>query len=169
MDLRRFFIMDILQNTSSRKIVGLGPPGCGQAPHGAKIVCGQLVADNSAHLTDGLHTANQILLHRHNVTSYYVVRIIRNKASSDTCPAYRRGSVSAHISYLLSFFIPPTAVCCLLSISIAHGGAGCDRNQKRSERIRLLPYSSIALTRSCFMEIFFIAIPPKKVVRMNRR
>ena len=35
-------------------------------------------------------------------------------------------------------------------------------DQKRSERIRDLPCSSIALTRSCFMEIFFIAIPPKK-------
>jgi len=34
----------------------------------------------------------------------------------------------------------------------------CD--QKRSERIRVLPYSSIALTRSCFTEFFFIAIPP---------
>lgn len=36
----------------------------------------------------------------------------------------------------------------------------CD--QKRSERIKVLPYSSIALTRSCFTEFFFIAIPPKK-------
>ena len=45
-------------------------------------------------------------------------------------------------------------------------GAGCVHDQKRSERIRVLPYSSIALTRSCF--IFFIAIPPKKVQRIHR-
>ena len=36
-------------------------------------------------------------------------------------------------------------------------------DQKRSESIRDFPCSSIALTRSCFMENFFIAIPPKKV------
>ena len=43
----------------------LGPPGCGQAPHGANRVCGKLLADNSTHLADGLHTADQVLLHRH--------------------------------------------------------------------------------------------------------
>ena len=32
--------------------------------------------------------------------------------------------------------------------------------QKRSERIRLVPYSFIALTRSCLSMILFIAIPP---------
>ena len=30
-----------------------------------------LLADDSAHLTDGLHTADQILLHRHCVTSNF--------------------------------------------------------------------------------------------------
>ena len=40
-------------------------------------------------------------------------------------------------------------------------GASCVYDQKRSERIRVLPYSSIALTRSC-LAFFFIAIPPKK-------
>lgn len=43
----------------------------------------------------------------------------------------------------------------------------CDRNQVRSERIRLLPYSFIALTRSCFTEIFFIAIPPYNLGRIT--
>ena len=39
MDLRRFFIIDMLQNTSCCKIVVLGPSGCRQPPHCAKIVC----------------------------------------------------------------------------------------------------------------------------------
>ena len=39
-------------------------------------------------------------------------------------------------------------------------------DQMRFSRIRLLPYSFIALTRSCFAEIFFIAIPPKIYLRI---
>ena len=44
--------------------MGLGPPGCGQPP-GHPIVCGKLLAENAAHFADGLHAADQILLHRH--------------------------------------------------------------------------------------------------------
>jgi len=44
--------------------MGSGPPGCGQPP-GQHPVCCILLADDSSHLTDGLHTADQILLHRH--------------------------------------------------------------------------------------------------------
>ena len=52
----------------------------------------------------------------------------------------------------------------ILSISCPLWGALWS-DQKRSERIRVLPYSSIALMRSCFIELFFIALPPKQVVR----
>ena len=81
----------------------------------------ELLADDRAHLANGLHTADQIFLHRHNV---FLQKL------------------------------------CLLFLSVIPlwDSEKCD--QKRSERIRDLPCSSIALTRSCFMEIFFIAIPP---------
>ena len=65
MDLARFFIIDILTFTSVAEI-GLGPPGCGQSPHSATKICCKLLADNSTHLADGLHTADQILLHSHS-------------------------------------------------------------------------------------------------------
>lgn len=47
-----------------------------------------------------------------------------------------------------------------LQNQIARKARQCFSYQKRSERIRLFPCCSIALTRSCFMEIFLIAIPP---------
>jgi len=72
------------------------------------------------------------------------------------------GHICFHVSYLQKL----SMVHYLYYLATVR--AVCDRYQKRSERIRLLPYSSIALTRSCFMEIFFMAIPPKKVARINR-
>ncbi len=39
---------------------------CTQTSHRANIVCCKLLADDSTHLADGLHTADQILLHGHS-------------------------------------------------------------------------------------------------------
>ena len=120
-----------------------------------------LLADNAAHLADGLHTADQILLHRHNQLPPMMW-----SGKSEIKPVQILTILIVEIQYLFMFhicfhvFLPPTAMCCCLSISFALDGAGFDRNQKRSERIKVLPYSSIALTRSCFTEFFFIAIPP---------
>lgn len=54
---------------------------------------------------------------------------------------------------------PPKFEWCKIISVFARSGAGKDRDQVRS-RMRAFPYSSIALMRSCFMELFFIAIPP---------
>jgi len=78
------------------------------------------------------------------------------------CNASRRSpawNASGSSSYCSSFCY--LQITCWFSLSYGLLRAFvCD--QKRSERIRLLPYSCIALTRSCFMEFFFMAIPPLK-------
>ena len=50
--------------TSCQNMVSIWPPHSGQ-PLGQHNSCGMLLADIAAHLTDGLHAADQILLDVH--------------------------------------------------------------------------------------------------------
>jgi hypothetical protein len=101
----------------------MGPPDCGQTPHGAKIVC----------------------------CNYSPMRA---RISPMVCIPQIRFFIVI-VKYLqISLFV----------IYLFYGllKAFVRLDQIRSERIRVLPYSSIALTRSCFID-FFIAIPPKNL------
>ena len=82
---------------------------------------------------------------------------IRNASSSTACDK------PLHCCAFLpvSSYFPCQISFSNLSLSYAPYGARCVHDQKQSERISVLPYSSIALTRSCFT-FFFIAIPPKQ-------
>ena len=78
----------------------------------AKIVCGRLLADDSTHFANGLHAADQVLLHRHNVLPpklsllfFYIsglLRAIKSVIRSDqresddyrTPPSHWRGAAS---------------------------------------------------------------------------
>ena len=53
-----------LADTSCHKVISVWPPRSGQ-PSCQHHVCCMLLADYTAHLADGLHTADQILLHVH--------------------------------------------------------------------------------------------------------
>ena len=65
----------------------------------------ELLADDSAHLTDGLHTADQIFLHRHKFSPPILWSgWIRNRSSSDTCGAFPDSSAFHHRSYLPSCY-----------------------------------------------------------------
>ena len=57
-----------LSLTSCDKMVGMRPPYSGQpsCQHHIAIV---LLADNSTHLADGLHTADQVLLDVHKINT----------------------------------------------------------------------------------------------------
>ena len=66
MALVRFFIISAY--TSCSKVVGIWPPHSGQ-PLCQHHNCCILLAHDSTHLADGLHGADQVLLHSHKNTS----------------------------------------------------------------------------------------------------
>jgi len=61
-------VLHHLACTSFNKVIGIRPPRSGQ-PFGQHHICCSLVADDSTHLADGLHTADQVILDSHIITS----------------------------------------------------------------------------------------------------
>ena len=72
-----------------------------------------LFTDDSTHLADGLHTEDQILLHRHNMLPPIVW-----SGKSEIKPVQILTMLIIKVQYLLMFhivfhsLIPPTAMCC---------------------------------------------------------
>ena len=83
--LIRFFFIDMVKFLLKSDLYREGADGSSAGPGCCKTCLRELLADHTAHLTDGLHTADQIL-HSHN--SYLQKKFdnweIRNKSSSET-------------------------------------------------------------------------------------
>ena len=184
MDLVRFFIMVMLAYTSCCIVMGLGPPGCGKA------FCKHLVCFNYSPMTariwpmvcmerirfffiDIFKFLLKVRLYWAGAGAQWAAPWLQKNCLRDHSPMTARISPMFCMPRIRFFFIVIVGYlqksgCCFIYI-IGLLRTLQKRDQKRSERIRLLPYSSIALTRSCFTEFFFIAIPPKKVGRINRK